>query len=83
MTKIEQVRVLLAQNREDTQRAESYTPSFRSGVLMQLRVEREQLEHQLLVLTGFKETEAAKLAADLPAPKPRRDDDEGKELVHA
>ena len=82
--KVEQVKTLLAMNREDTLRAERYTPGFRSQVLAQLRVEKEQLEHQLLILTGFKEAEAKKLASDLPVSVgKRKDDDEGKELVHA
>lgn len=83
--KIEQIKNLLRLNREDALRAERYVPAFRSQVLMQLRVEREQLEHQLLLITGFKEAEVTKIVGDLhlPAPSKPKDDDDGKELVRA
>lgn len=82
--KVEQIRLLLSLNREDTMRAEHYCQGLKSPTLAQLRVEREQLEHQLLILTGFKEDEAARLASDLPASTNKsNDDDDGKELVHA
>ena len=82
--KVEQIRLLLSLNREDAMRAEHYSQGLKCPTLAQLRVEREQLEHQLLILTGFQEAEAAKLASDLPAAvSKRRDDDDGKELVHA
>jgi len=82
--KVDQIKILLAMNREDTLRAGQYVESSRGRILAQLRVEKEQLEHQLLILTGFKEAEAAKLASDLPVSvSKRKDDDEGKELVRA
>jgi hypothetical protein len=82
--KTEQIRVLLSLNREDAMRAEHYSQGLKCPTLAQLRVEREQLEHQLLILTGFQEAEAAKLASDLPVTaSKRKDDDDGRELVHA
>lgn len=93
--KINQVKELLLMNRADSLRADRFTPRFKSQVLMQLRVEREMLEHQLLLLTDFKETEVAKILSELqmtplavvapvPSTKPKDEGgDDGKELVHA
>lgn len=95
--KIGQVKELLLMNRADALRAVRYTAGMKAQVLMQLRVEREQLEHQLLLLNDFQETAVAKILSDLQmtplvtaavsasSSKPKGDEggDDGKELVHA
>lgn len=63
--KIEQVKDLLLKNRDDAARASGYVEAFKCKTLMELRVEKELLEHQLLVLTGFQEAEVEKIIGDL------------------
>jgi hypothetical protein len=64
--KISQLRILLIQNQEDAHQARGYRSNVvRNTTLTSLRVEREQLEHQLLLLTGFQEAEVARIIGDL------------------
>jgi hypothetical protein len=85
-TKIDQVKDLLLKNREDAARASGYVEAFKCKTIMELRVEKELLEHQLLVLTGFQEAEVEKIIGDLKLvssskSKDKGDDNEGKEPV--
>ena len=83
--KISQLRVLLLQNQEDVHGARGYHSAFKHTVLTSLRVEREQLEHQLLLLTGFQEAEVARIIGDLklePAGNnKKKDEGDGREPV--
>jgi len=84
--KIEQIKVMLVQNKYEVIHANMYrSNSIKVQALVTLQMEKQMLEHQLLILTGFKEAEVEKIIGDVQINNKKKedDDDQDKQKVAA